>query len=746
MERHNAFTNILMNKISYEGKFYLILAIGLFGIFLLSLSYIKETVGKINNIDQQIKINDLQKPLRILLEHLEENEMLYNRSQNGDQSVVHEIGSMNTKISNDLRAVRFEEKAIKQTLANISPIFSSSNDFSVNDIIEIWSSLSSENNADSLRRSQLIEEVRNLIRILGTSSLFLENNNLEMFYRLEASFILIPEIQDFITRSTIIIEKMLDSKENTDPSLQRDLIIIMTLLDDRVLQLKEELGFIYQIEQAKKVNSYAFSLFNQFISKSEDFIKLIQSKILNSQPISLTLSDLISSSGSTLDSSFSYWGAATEEISNELQTNRDISINNLLWSLITSLVFIILAVLLALYVVRWITFVLADTEKNMNSFRDGNLSARANIFYRDQAGRMAMAFNSMASHYETLVQDLRKMVDVIKKLAAGDFSVRLETSPHSEIGHVAASFNQMAQTFGEIVGQLRELGISLATSATQITAASKQQELVITEQESTTREISVTANQISTTAQEFAETMNEVSQVADETAKLAGTGKKSLQHMEQIMGQMVQAAQSIASKLAVLNEKASNITSVITTITKVADQTNLLSLNASIEAEKAGEYGKSFAVIAKEIRRLADLTANATLDIEKIVTEIMTAVSTSVTGMDDFTHEIKEGTEEVGSVAEQLNTIMEQVQVLTSRFESINDGMQAQAIGAEQINDAIAQLNMSARETSSSLSGFRQTLQGLTIAAGDLKSAVDRIKKENLMENLATHTKDLDEK
>jgi methyl-accepting chemotaxis protein len=359
---------------------------------------------------------------------------------------------------------------------------------------------------------------------------------------------------------------------------------------------------------------------------------------------------------------------------------------------------------------------------------------------------MALAFNSMAAHYENLIQDLRKMVEVIKKLAAGDFSVRLETTnPDSEVTHVAASFNQMAQTFGEIVGQLRELGISLATSATQITAASKQQELVITEQESTTREISVTANQISTTAQEFAETMNEVSQVADETAKLAGTGKKSLQHMEQIMGQMVQAAQSIASKLAVLNEKASNITSVITTITKVADQTNLLSLNASIEAEKAGEYGKSFAVIAKEIRRLADLTANATLDIEKIVTEIMTAVSTSVTGMDDFTHEIKEGTEEVGSVAEQLNTIMEQVQVLTSRFESINDGMQAQAIGAEQINDAISQLNMSARETSSSLSGFRQTLQGLTVAAGDLKSAVDRIKKENLMENLSLYAQETED-
>nr|WP_304949706.1 methyl-accepting chemotaxis protein [Verrucomicrobium spinosum] len=112
---------------------------------------------------------------------------------------------------------------------------------------------------------------------------------------------------------------------------------------------------------------------------------------------------------------------------------------------------------------------------------------------------------------------------------------------------------------------------------------------------------------------------------------------------------------------------------MVTTITKVADQTNLLSLNAAIEAEKAGEYGRGFAVVATEIRRLADQTAVATSDIEQMVKEMQSAVSAGVMGMDRFSEEVRRGAEVVDQVGTQLTEIIEKVQTLTPSFETVNE-------------------------------------------------------------------------
>src|SRR6201747_2968174 len=127
--------------------------------------------------------------------------------------------------------------------------------------------------------------------------------------------------------------------------------------------------------------------------------------------------------------------------------------------------------------------------------------------------------------------------------------------------------------------------------------------------------------------------------------------------MEGTMRRVSEAAGSVSAKLAVLSEKAGNISLVVTTITKVADQTNLLSLNAAIEAEKAGEYGRGFAVVATEIRRLADQTAVATLDIEQMVKEMQSAVAAGVMGMDKFGEQVRRGIGDVHQVGGHLTQI-----------------------------------------------------------------------------------------
>ena len=218
--------------------------------------------------------------------------------------------------------------------------------------------------------------------------------------------------------------------------------------------------------------------------------------------------------------------------------------------------------------------------------------------------------------------------------------------------------------------------------------------------------------------------MSEVSTVAEQSAALAGSGQVGLTHMETTMQQVVEAAAAINAKLAVLSEKAGNINQVVTTITRVADQTNLLSLNAAIEAEKAGEYGRGFAVVATEIRRLADQTAVATYDIDQIVKEIQSAVAAGVMGMDKFSQEVRRGMQEVQQVGGQLSQIIQQVQALAPRVESVSEGMQAQTTGAEQITEALMQLSGAARQTVASLRVSSEAMDDLHQVAASLAGDV----------------------
>jgi methyl-accepting chemotaxis protein WspA len=222
--------------------------------------------------------------------------------------------------------------------------------------------------------------------------------------------------------------------------------------------------------------------------------------------------------------------------------------------------------------------------------------------------------------------------------------------------------------------------------------------------------------------------MNEVSHVAEQTAYVAGSGHTSITRMETTMRLIMEASGSITAKLSVLSEKTTNINSVVTTITKVADQTNLLSLNAAIEAEKAGEYGLGFAVVAMEIRRLADQTAVATYDIEKMVKEMHSAVAAGVMGMDKFSEDLRRGVEEIRQVSTHLAQIINEVQTLTPRFQTVNEGMHAQATGAQQISDTLTQLSEAAQQTAESLRQSNLAIEQLNGAARGLQASVARFK------------------
>jgi len=330
--------------------------------------------------------------------------------------------------------------------------------------------------------------------------------------------------------------------------------------------------------------------------------------------------------------------------------------------------------------------------------------------------------------YRSMTVPMQRLVDILDVMRAGDFSQRLYFKRNDEFSHLAAGFNRMIDELTALVGQAQKSSMQMSTSVTEIAATSRQQQATASETAATTTEIGATSREIYATSRDLGRTMSEVVQVSEQTATLAGNGQSGLTRMEVTMHDVMNAAGLVSGKLAILNEKASNINQVVTTITKVADQTNLLSLNAAIEAEKAGEYGRGFAVVATEIRRLADQTAVATYDIEVTVKEIQSAVAAGVMGMDKFSDQVRRGMAEVQQVGSQLSQIIAQVQALVPRFQMVNEGMQTQASSAEQINQALLQLSESAQQTVESLHQSSQAIDELNLVSNSLRSGVSRFK------------------
>ncbi|MFJ4132359.1 methyl-accepting chemotaxis protein [Pseudomonas cyclaminis] len=327
-----------------------------------------------------------------------------------------------------------------------------------------------------------------------------------------------------------------------------------------------------------------------------------------------------------------------------------------------------------------------------------------------------------------IMAPMQRIVEILDTMRTGDLSKRLNLERKDEFGAVETGFNDMMTELTALVSQAQRSSVQVTTSVTEIAATSKQQQATATETAATTTEIGATSREIAATSKDLVRTMTEVSTAADQASVAAGSGQQGLARMEETMHSVMGAADLVNAKLAILNEKAGNINQVVVTIVKVADQTNLLSLNAAIEAEKAGEYGRGFAVVATEVRRLADQTAVATYDIEQMVREIQSAVSAGVMGMDKFSEEVRRGMFEVQQVGEQLSQIIHQVQALAPRVLMVNEGMQAQATGAEQINHALVQLGDASSQTVESLRQASFAIDELSQVAVGLRSGVSRFK------------------
>ena len=321
---------------------------------------------------------------------------------------------------------------------------------------------------------------------------------------------------------------------------------------------------------------------------------------------------------------------------------------------------------------------------------------------------------------------LAEAAAVAEAIAAGDLSREVILGGQNEPGRLLAAFVAMQHAVGSLVGRIKSAGERLVTVEAEAASALVTQERAVGGFSGSAHEISAAVAEISATSEQLLEATGGLMEVARDAASVADEGRGGLESMTASMHQLDEAMNAFTRKLATISQRASGITSVVTTIAKVAEQTNLLSVNATIEAEKAGESGRGFRIVAQEIRRLADQTALATKDIERMVRDMQAAVAGGTMEMDRFRNEVSGRIGEVAEVSEKLGRIIEPVQSVTHSLEQVHEGMEAQSQGARQIRDAMESLRGDAAESASSLTVFTAALQELRAAIGELNTEASR--------------------
>ena len=636
--------------------------------------------------------NEYQRPLEELLETLPQHQSLLARYIAGEKQLKNEIATKAGQIDKAFEALESVDAKLGTTLQFTEEGLAKRKreHVRVRNVKNEWLTLKGQWDKLSLENSQgqhthLIADIRMMITHAGDLSNLILDPDLDSYYLMDVTLLALPQTQERLAILQSYGEELLRQKTATKQELTQ-LAVHGALLKeadlDRVsasLQtaLSEDETFYGRSESLQHNVPPALSEYTAATAALVEWTK----RIVSGEKMDLDPAEFAAAGAKAREASFKLWQVAVGELDTLLQKRiahfqavRTRASTITLGALLASSI-------LAFFIIR---------------------------FIRAPISRLTAATSAAAGQ--------------------GDLTQRVTVTTKDEVGELGHAFNKMIESLHSIVGQVQQSGIQVNTAATEIAATSKQQQATANEIAATTVEIGATSKQISATAQELVQTINEVTQVAEQTAQLAGSGQASISRMEETIHQIMGASGTIAAKLAVLNEKASNINSVVTTINKVADQTNLLSLNAAIEAEKAGEYGLGFAVVATEIRRLADQTAVATFDIEQMVKEMQSAVSAGVMGMDKFSEEVRKGVDDVRQVGAQLAQIIQQVQALTPRFETVNDGMKSQATGAQQICEALGQLSESAQQTAESLQQSYQVIERLNEATRGLQSGVSRFK------------------
>ena len=338
--------------------------------------------------------------------------------------------------------------------------------------------------------------------------------------------------------------------------------------------------------------------------------------------------------------------------------------------------FMLVSLLIAFYISRTITRPVIELVKVAEAVQVGDVSQDVTVQSGDEVGVLADGFRHMVDY-------LRTVADAAKKIANNDLTVQVE--PRSEKDALGHSFRTMVHNLTGVIRELHDNSGQVVAAATEIASSSEEMAKGAQQQSSQTAQVSAAVEEMTATIVESSRNAAEAASQAKEAAEAATQGRQIVAQTIDGMNQIAQVVHESAQTIDKLSKSSDQIGEIISVIDDIADQTNLLALNAAIEAARAGEQGRGFAVVADEVRKLAERTTKATKEITDMIRAIQNETKGAVTSMEQGIKQVEGGRVLASQAGESLGAILGYAQRVREMIQQVASAGEQQSQAAEEI-------------------------------------------------------------